>query len=315
MSASDGLQAQNPMAALAVDPAPLIDSGKRNWARWLGTLVSFAVLAAALAQWREIDLAILGTLLPTGAAFWLIYVAYYLLGPACEWIIFRRLWRLPPKGIVPLLRKKVSNELVLGYLGEVYFYSWARRHANLVAAPFGAIKDVAVLSAMAGNAVTLLMLVIGAPFLVGIYSDLDIDLSQRTLAFSIAFIAVTSLLVLFLRRRVLSLPRADLAFVMAVHCARILVGIVLLAMMWHFALPMVSLFWWALLSLLRQLVTRLPFVPNKDVIFASLAIFFVGGDNSIPALMTLVAGIVLATHLAVGAVTSLIEIRHNMRRG
>lgn len=45
-------------------------------------------------------------------------------------------------GIGALLRKLVSNELLLGYLGEAQFYAWARSRTNMTTAPFGAIKDI-----------------------------------------------------------------------------------------------------------------------------------------------------------------------------
>ncbi len=294
--------------SLPIDPEPIIRSGRRNWARWLGSLISFAIFAAALWQWQHLDFRQLGAVLPYSIAFWLIYLVYYFIGPASEWLIFRRLWKLPALGIVPLLRKRLSSELVLGYLGEVYFYSWARRNTQLTAAPFGAIKDVAILSAMAGNVITLLMLLLGFPVLKGLATGLDLDLSQQTLAISIGFMATTSILVLLLRRHVLSLPHTELAFVMLVHCTRIGIGIVMLAMMWHLALPDVPLLWWFLLSLLRQLVTRLPFLPNKDVIFASLAIFFVGEETAIVGLLALVAGLVLVSHVIIGIVVAAFEL-------
>ena len=49
------------------------------------------------------------------------------------------------------LKKLIGNELLLGYVGEVYFYDWARRHVKMEGSPFGAVKDVAILSALAGN--------------------------------------------------------------------------------------------------------------------------------------------------------------------
>lgn len=301
------------LSSLSIDPEPIIRSGRRNWTRWLGSIISLAIFAGALSQWQRLDFHELLVLFPASIAFWMIYVVYYFIGPVSEWVIFRRLWHLPLTGILPLLRKRLSNELVLGYLGEVYFYTWARRNTQLTAAPFGAIKDVAILSAMAGNAITLLMLVLGFPVFKGLVTGLDLDLSQKTLAFSIGFIALSSFLVLVLRRHVLSLPRKELTFVMLVHCSRIAAGIVLLALMWHLALPDVPLLWWFLLSLLRQLVSRLPFLPNKDVIFASLAIFFVGEEKAIVGLLALVAGLVLVSHLAIGVLLALLELRRSVR--
>jgi len=80
-------------------------------------------------------------------------------------VIFRRLWRIPAEGAVALARKYVGNELLLGYIGEAYFYAWARQRAPLVGAPFGAIKDVAILSAMVGNAATIAIMAAAYPFI------------------------------------------------------------------------------------------------------------------------------------------------------
>src|SRR5690606_9781177 len=104
-------------------------------------------------------------LVPRDALFWLVFVVAYLVTPASEWVIYHRLWSIPAEGMIALLRKRVANEIVLGYLGEVYFYAWVRRTGLITrSAPFGAIKDVAILSALTGNAVTLAMLAAALPF-------------------------------------------------------------------------------------------------------------------------------------------------------
>ena len=56
-------------------------------------------------------------------------------------------------------------------------------------------------------------------------------------------------------------------------------------LMWHVALPQVPLVWLVLLATLQLLVTRLPFVPNKDLVFASLAIFLIGNDSEVATLI------------------------------
>jgi hypothetical protein len=58
--------------------------------------------------------------------------------------------------------------------------------------------------------------------------------------------------------------------------------------------------WWLLLSALRLLLSRLPLLPNKDIVFAGLAVFLIGHDVQIGALMTMMASLILATHLMVG---------------
>jgi hypothetical protein len=57
---------------------------------------------------------------------------------------------------------------------------------------------------------------------------------------------------------------------------------------------------WVLLSAMRMLLSRLPFLPNKDVVFAALAVFMIGQDAEVGALMAMMASLLLATHLGLG---------------
>ncbi len=295
--------------ARLVDPEPLVRTG-RIWTRLAGPTISLLILAAVLYQFRDVDLGRIAALMPWHAGFWLAFILYYAAGPASEWLIFRRLWSLPLSGIGALLRKQVSNEILLGYLGELYFYAWARRNAQLTAAPFGAIKDVAILSALTGNVVTLAMLAVAAPLL----GWLRLGADTAAFGWSIAFVLVTSLAVTAFRKTLFSLERRELKIVAIVHLARIAVMTALAATMWHILLPGVALGWWLLLATFRMLVSRLPFVPNKDLVFAGLAALLVGRDTDIFAAMALMASLILAAHLIVGAVLGASELAHEGSR-
>jgi hypothetical protein len=278
-----------------IDPQPLIRSG-RNWTLWAGPLVSILILAVAVHQFRGLDRASLTALMPTAPLFWLAFIAYYTAGPVSEWVIFRRLWAIPLSGFGALLRKLVSNEILLGYLGEVYFYAWARRSAAIKAAPFGALKDVTILSALVGNLVTLAMLVIAIP----LFDALPVGATHWEISGSILFVLATSLIVMLLRHKLFALPRVDLWFVSAIHLLRIIATTLLAAAMWHMLLPSVDVSTWILLGTLRQLISRLPLLPNKDVVFAGMAAFLIGQDSAIVAAMALMATLILTAHLAVG---------------
>jgi len=280
-----------------IDPQPLIQTG-RNWVRFVGPLMSPLVLAAVFYHLRNADFSEMVRIFPERPAFWLAFVLYYLAGPASEWVIFRRLWALPAEGLAALLYKLVSNEILLGYFGEVYFYGWARRHAGITTAPFGAIKDVTILSALAGNVVTLVMVIAAMP----LFKVLPLGADNHAFVLSAIFVLATSVAALFLRKRLFTLPRRELGVILAIHFARILATIVLAAVMWHLLLPAVALSWWLLLATFRQLLSRLPFLPNKDVVFAGLAVFLVGQDGPIVSAMALMASLILAAHLLVGGV-------------
>ncbi len=271
-------------------------------------LISLALLIIVAKQLLEHPIYQILAMIPRSPGFWLAFAAYYLIGPAIEWAIYHKLWGLPFSGLAALLRKLVSNELLLGYLGEVQFYAWARGRLNMVAAPFGAIKDVTILSALTGNLATLLMLAGAWPFV----SSGRLGMESRTVFVSLGVVLVTSFVILLLRQKLFSLPRRDLWFITAMHCLRIVAAVALAALMWHLALPAVDLVMWLVLATLRMLVSRLPLLPNKDLVFAGLAVFLLGQEAQIGSLMTMMAGLLLASHLCVGLIFATTDVVGDM---
>lgn len=284
-----------PVASPAIAPAPLASSD-RGWTWWAGAAFSVAILVAVLWQVRSVSITEMVALLPRTPGFWLAFLAAYFSAPLMDWLIFRRLWKIPADGFAALLRKLIGNELLLGYIGEVYFYTWARRRTGMTTAPFGAIKDVAILSALMGNVVTLAMLVLAAPLL----STMRFGIDGDTLIASVAVVLVTSSAMLLFRRKLFSLPANELRFVSGMHLVRIGLTTGFNALAWHLVLPEVGMQWWLLLSALRLLLSRLPLLPNKDIVFAGLAVFLIGHDVQIGALMTMMASLILGTHILVG---------------
>lgn len=59
---------------------------------------------------------------------------------------------------------------------------------------------------------------------------------------------------------------------------------------------------------MRMLVSRLPLVPNKDVVFAGIAAFWVGSHSDVAALLYLITGFTLTAHLAVAAALGLFDL-------
>ncbi|MFM5954769.1 MAG: hypothetical protein ACKOPE_10790 [Novosphingobium sp.] len=287
-------------------PLEVVDD--RNRSRLAGLfsmLVSLAMLVAVVFQFRDLSFDTVADLIPTHPGFWMLFVVFYLIPPFSEWIIYRRLWNMPfVAGMGALIRKLVSNELLLGYLGEAQFYAWARSRLKFVAAPFGAIKDVTILSALVGNFATLAMLVWAWPLI----SSGQLGLEGRTVFISLGVVLVTSFAILLFRQKLFSLPKSDLWFIAIVHLVRIVAYVVLSAVMWHLILPAVEVSLWIVMATLRMLVSRLPLLPNKDVVFAGVAVFLLGHDVEIAGLMTLMAVLLLVTHLVFGALFALVDL-------
>lgn len=286
-----------PAGAAVPRPDPVtLPIPQRSWLQWLGIGISAATFVAMLYQLRTVDPAAVLALVPRAPAFWLVFGLYYFGPVLADWVIFRRLWGIPASGLCALTRKYVGNEILLGYIGEAYFYVWARDRVRMRGSPFGAIKDSAILSATVGNAVSLILLAAAFPVL----GRVDIGANGHALYLSLAFLVASSGAVLLCRRRLFSLAAPELRFVAAVHLARSLTVILLAGLMWHLALPGIWVGWWMLLAALRQLLSRLPFLPNKDIAFAALATLIVGGQTQIAALLTMIAGLLLLTHVAAG---------------
>jgi hypothetical protein len=280
-------------------PISLTPQDVPRWAgKWtiLSSLFSMLILGAVLIQISQLSFTTLFAMIPATPLFGLAFIVGYFAGPTCEWLIFKRLWNIPAAGFPALIRKVICNELLLGYLGEVYFYTWARQRLRMTTAPFGAIKDVAILSAIAGNGVTLALLVILWPLL----GSTQLGLETGTVMLSLGLVLATSVGVMAFRKRIFSLPKGELRFVFNIHLFRIALSTLLVAWLWHLALPAVPVLWWFFLATVRLLISRLPFIPNKDLVFAGLAVFLVGNDADIAALMTLTAGLTLALHALIG---------------
>lgn len=271
-----------------------IQTIKRRWPTLLGAALSILMVVGLGVELFDKGLTGLTQTAPGSWVFYLFFAGMYLLAPTMDFVIFRRLWGIPLLGgMVALHRKRIANDVVLGYSGEAYFYAWARQRTKMVAAPFGAVKDVTILSAMAGNAITLLLLTLALAFA----AELLTPAQYKTGLVSAGVIVAMSLPFLLFSRRVFSLQRGELWWVFGMHCLRLIGGSLFVGLAWHFAMPDVSLGMWLLLAAARMLVSRLPFVPNKDLLFANFAIILIGQGAALSDLMAFVAALTLLIHV------------------
>jgi hypothetical protein len=284
--------------------APVEPGLLRKWGAYLGPLISLAILLAVLIQLRQLNWSMVWSIVPTSPTIWIVLAASYFAGPFADWVIFRKLWGIPVSGIFPLLKKLIGNELLLGYVGEVYFYDWARRHVKMEGSPFGAVKDVAILSALAGNIMTIVMLAATWP----VISRLGFGEDSNVMVGSIAIVLITSLVIMFFRNGLFSLPKGDLWFVFGVHCLRLLANTGLSALAWHLILPEVPIGSWMLLSTVRLLISRLPLIPNKDIAFAGISTLLAGREVQTGVMIAMISMLILATHVVLFIALMLLDL-------
>ncbi|WP_225205909.1 hypothetical protein [Novosphingobium huizhouense] len=276
----------------------------RKWGAYVGPAISAAILIAVLIELRKLNWGVVTSILPTNPLIWMVFLVSYFLSPMGDFLIFRRLWSIPATGILPLLKKLVGNELLLGYIGEVYFYDWARRHVKMEGSPFGAVKDVAILSALAGNIMTVIMLALTWP----VIGTLGLGVSANIMAASLGLVLITSAVIMFFRNGLFSLSSRDLWFVFGVHCARIVLKTGLTALAWALILPEAPLSSWLLLSTVRLLLSRLPFLPNKDIAFAGVTALLVGAQVKTGVMIAMLSMLTISMHVVLFIALMLIDL-------
>ncbi|WP_374471729.1 hypothetical protein [Phenylobacterium sp.] len=284
------------------------DGVSRRWL-WLGGGLSVAMVVAIglqLGGAAPEALTLIGQMPPF---VWPALLLLYLIQPLVDFVVFRRLWRLPLAGMAALFRKNVINEVVLGYSGEAYLYVWARRAAGGGVAPFAAIKDASILSALLGNFLTLVLAAVSAAQL----RDLDFARQVGPALWSALIPFAISVGALLFARRVFSLAAAQLAYVGAVQGLRLAAWTGLTLLIWRLALPETPPGAWIVLLALRCLVSRIPLIPNKELVFGNLVLLLLGADAPISVLLAALALVMLMLHLVVMVALGAADLVRHLR--
>lgn len=268
--------------------------GADRW-RWVVRALSLGLVVLVAAKFLRTNPAALRAALPDSFWFWPTLLALYFTLPAADWIIFRRIWRLPLAGFPILAAKRISNELLLMYSGEVYFYLWARRRAGLTTTPFATIRDVNVLSALAGNALCLVLVLAAAPF----FDHLNLAPHRIAIIASAIVITAAPALILLFSRRLFVLKRAESGWVFCVHVARLVLGCFLVAQLWRLSLPEAPMTLWMALAAARLFISRLPLGLNSELLFAAVAGGLVGDATEVAAVISMTAMATLGLHVVV----------------
>ncbi len=268
-----------------------------------GVLTAGTIAFVAQHLWRMGPGTVL-TALPRQPAFYLIFVATYLLVPVSEFLSYRRLLpRAPP--FVDLLRKRAFNDVLFDYSGEAYLLMRARAwRDNLPLRDVTlAVKDVTLISGLVSNSTTLLLLL-------GMVAVERGDVSTRfgagfgvAAAGGIAFVAALVIAVIAFRKRVITVDSAEFNILLAIHAARIVGTVGFQIVQWSLVLPNVGPIVWLEVMAVWMLVTRIPFVPNRDLLLVgiglSLSALLAAPQASVAGLFLAAAALPLLTHLIV----------------
>lgn len=161
----------------------------------------------------------------------------------------------------------------MGYSGEVYLYLWARKKLKLKDADIlKPIKDNNIISSVASTLVTILLL--GIFVFMGEIKLLNWLHAQNKLYIygGIILLIILILLTIRFRHLVISMPLKTAGMIFAIHFSRLLIGQTLQVLQWYIALPHIPFYVWFTFISFQVIMSRIPFLPNNDLIFLGASI-------------------------------------------
>jgi hypothetical protein len=255
---------------------------------------------------------------PSSLVFYVVLALPFFVQPIGDLILYRYL--LGIGRALPLwifLRKRYMNTVMLDYSGEVYLFFWIRRRFKLDGTfLMHAVKDSSVLSAAAGLFVLWLM------FLILLVEHLITLPSIQLGRWPLVLIGSVPLLLgvaLFVgNRKLTALSRKQIAVTFSIHLARCVAALALEFSLWWLSGALPSGGDCFKFVALRLLVTRLPLIPSKDLVFVGVAMAAAGTMSvsapQVAAVLVLMTVIDKIEDLVVVGVPWLIE-QARFRRG
>ena len=235
----------------------------------LAVIVAYLFYKLSTVGWMDVV-----NSLPTSPWFYVIFVLRYLSLPLTEIPAYELVWRRPLwRHFTAFIRKRVYNFAVMGYSGEAFFTLWARRALAVSDRDILiGVKDNNILSALVSNVATVILIVVLAAS-DNLKNGLD-ALPGSVVLFSLAFLSAFSLAaaVIVFRNKIIHLPDGMMPRLILIHGARMVLIIVLHATLYMSALPGAPLMSWLMFVALQLVLSRIPFVPNQDLLFLTAAL-------------------------------------------
>ena len=231
-------------------------------------VVSYLVHNLMQVGWNE-----LSQNLPEKPLFYLIFLFLYFSLPISEQLIYRIFWKFEFwSGFRAFITKKVLNQDVVGYSGEVFLYSWAKRKIHLPDRKIaGIIKDNNIISSVCSTLTAISLLIYFAYVAdTNILKVLHISENHLYIAFGLILIIILALW--RYRSKVISIPSHQLAKVYGIHQTRILLNYAIEILQWSIILPGVPLYVWFTILSAKIISSRIPFIPSQDLLFAGLGV-------------------------------------------
>ena len=212
--------------------------------------------------------------MPTSPLFYVLFLALYFLLPLTEVLIYRLTWSFKLWRSVPaFIKKRIYNKEVMGYSGEVYFFTWARKHVDLPAAELAkTIRDNNIISSAASTLIALALL--GIFMYVGHLRITDL-VGDGNAGYWAGAAILTGLMIpvaIRFRKYIFSMAMKTALVIFGIQCARLITGQALQIAQWSVVMPDVTLSVWFTFAAVSIILTRIPFLPSQNLIFMGVGV-------------------------------------------
>jgi len=250
-----------------------------KWVLWAARhIVTVAIGAYLIFQLSEIGWRNLWASLPRTPWFYVLFTGIYLCLPFFQAIIFSRLWGRSIINVLPAtLIKRVYDKDVFTYSGDIYLYFWSEKYLRLDTSYIvHSIKDNAIISGVSSTVVAVGLLLF---FFVGGYITLPSLYYAKNGPYVVGGIIVVLLGgggIITFRRTVFGLAGRLLGMMFLLHVTRLLVAKTLQVLEWNVVIPEISLEVWFTYLAVQIVVTKIPLLPSRDLIFLAAGIELAG---------------------------------------
>ncbi len=242
--------------------------------KWFRRLFFIAILGYLLYQFSQVGWLKIYHSMPTDIGFYILFLPIFLMLPISELFIYRILWGVKFSDIWPvLLVKKVYNSDIMGYSGEVYLYQWANKSLSLDKTKIiKDVKDNNIISSVVSVIATIIALLLFFEYNPFFFYKWLNKIPNNQIWLSVLAVVIIVLLIFRFKSYLFSLPPKTSMEIFSVHFIRHIFAFVLQVYQWHIVLPNVPVYVWITFMAVLLVMTRLPFLPNIDLLFVSISI-------------------------------------------
>lgn len=177
------------------------------------------------------------------------------------------------QGLPVFVYKKIYNSDVITYSGEVYLYYWAKKKFNYSKKDIVAlIRDNNILSTLSSTMIAILLIGVFLTFGHIGFNEIMGREDHMWIPWILLVFIVLGAIALHNRRLWFSLSRNEALYILRVHISRLMVVHALEMLQWVVAIPVVSMNNWFSLMAAKIATSRIPLLPNKDLLFVSIVI-------------------------------------------